>query len=481
MVGTTVDLQNTIIQYTADGVETEYTYPFYIPTQEDIQVYVTLSGQPVDPEADILVLNVDYTVQDAGNDNGGTITLTTAAANDATVTLSRNVLIENTTEYADVRNFNGQNLDNDFQKIYLILQQLNSYYQDRGLSIKINSYVPDTGLTQLDFLQQGYIWRGGPNNTIVAAELEEDPDVSTLRSELENEGNGTAGSLIVGYWDNVFSAGTTVYDYLHALAAAPASATDGARRVGFYDNLTGAASSVTNALIRRSLYGVDTSVAANTITVTLDSSYTSYKTGDEIKVKVANANTGATTININGIGSVAVVRDLGALIDNELLANGVYTLVYNGTAFVVQNPSDAYYGCTVYITTPQSLTINTPNLVQFDTIESDLNSIFNTTTHQFLPTRAGWYEFKSFAYNAVASGTQASAFAYLYKNNVEYKHSGNSFYNSGATNGFVLQSIEMYLTPGDYATIFFNPVSFSGPPTISGQQTAWAQMHYIGR
>lgn len=80
----------------------------------------------------------------------------------------------------------------------------------------------------------------------------------------------------------------------------------------------------------------DTSVSANTITATTVTgtaiNYSANKT--ILLVKVANTNTGATTININGLGAKAVTQQSTvALTAGMLVAGGEYFLAYDGTQF----------------------------------------------------------------------------------------------------------------------------------------------------
>lgn len=86
-------------------------------------------------------------------------------------------------------------------------------------------------------------------------------------------------------------------------------------------------------------YGVDTSGVANTITVAVDALVVAYVTGLPISVKVANSNTTATTININGIGSANVTRGSGTpLFANDVQAGYIGLLNYDGTEFQLLNP-----------------------------------------------------------------------------------------------------------------------------------------------
>jgi hypothetical protein len=87
------------------------------------------------------------------------------------------------------------------------------------------------------------------------------------------------------------------------------------------------------------IYGVDSSVSANTLTVTLSPAITSYTAGMEFNIKVANTNSGASTININGLGAKNIKLSSGANpTAGDLLANAISILFYDGTNFQLLNP-----------------------------------------------------------------------------------------------------------------------------------------------
>lgn len=53
-----------------------------------------------------------------------------------------------------------------------------------------------------------------------------------------------------------------------------------------------------------------------------------------LRVKFTNANTGASTININGLGAIAIKKSVTtALAAGDILAGGIYDLTYDGTNF----------------------------------------------------------------------------------------------------------------------------------------------------
>lgn len=78
----------------------------------------------------------------------------------------------------------------------------------------------------------------------------------------------------------------------------------------------------------------------NTILATLSTTIDDYETGATFNLTPANNNTAAVTIDIDGEGVKAIILlDGSALVGGELLTTGNYQLYYNGTAFVVLNPS----------------------------------------------------------------------------------------------------------------------------------------------
>ena len=220
--------QTTIIQYYGDAIETDFVVPFFCPTEPDgnpnLDVYVTLQGEEPNPELDIKEYGVDYTFTQDPTDpinNGGTLTFLPGKIPpfDSVVTLNRDIQASLDVQFSNAQNFSGANLDAALDKLLLITQQVKTYALNRNLSYKVNALQPDTNIeanTQLPQLLPQEIWIGSVDG-VVAATLEENPDVSTLRSELANNSPGTDGAGLVGYYDTVTPAQTTVRDFLNNL------------------------------------------------------------------------------------------------------------------------------------------------------------------------------------------------------------------------------------------------------------------------
>lgn len=87
-----------------------------------------------------------------------------------------------------------------------------------------------------------------------------------------------------------------------------------------------------------------TAAGTNTLTATLSPALAAYFAGLVVYIVAANANTGAVTLNLNGLGAKSIVNyDLSAVVSGEIEAGAMLTLVYDGTRFIWAN---APYGPT---------------------------------------------------------------------------------------------------------------------------------------
>ena len=88
-------------------------------------------------------------------------------------------------------------------------------------------------------------------------------------------------------------------------------------------------------------YLVD-SGTANTYVVTFPTGVipASYTAGLSVVMKVTNSNTGASTVNVNGLGAKSILNSDGsALTNNQMPANSVVPLIYDGTQFLLVSGS----------------------------------------------------------------------------------------------------------------------------------------------
>lgn len=85
-------------------------------------------------------------------------------------------------------------------------------------------------------------------------------------------------------------------------------------------------------------YGADAQ-STDTYVISLVPALTAYTAGLQIIFKANTANTGAASINVNGLGAKTIVKRVNtALANNDILANMFCLLIYDGTNFVLMNP-----------------------------------------------------------------------------------------------------------------------------------------------
>jgi hypothetical protein len=79
---------------------------------------------------------------------------------------------------------------------------------------------------------------------------------------------------------------------------------------------------------------IGTIAGTDTITGSLTPNLTSYVAGQTFRFVAANTNTGAVTINVNGLGAKSITKNgTNALSAGDLTANAAYQITYDGTQF----------------------------------------------------------------------------------------------------------------------------------------------------
>ena len=118
------------IQYTGDGSQTAFTYPFPIFVDADMEVY---------EDTTLKTLTTHYTVSGAGNSSGGTVTFVTAPANGITVTLKRNIAIARTSDFQESGEFRSKVINDELDTLTASLQQV-----DDGVSRSLRLSATDS-------------------------------------------------------------------------------------------------------------------------------------------------------------------------------------------------------------------------------------------------------------------------------------------------------------------------------------------------
>jgi hypothetical protein len=85
---------------------------------------------------------------------------------------------------------------------------------------------------------------------------------------------------------------------------------------------------------------IATVTGTDTLTGTLTPALSAYATGNKFSFIAVNTNTGAATINLNGLGAKNITKSgTTALIAGDIVSGQVYPIEYDGTRFQLINPS----------------------------------------------------------------------------------------------------------------------------------------------
>ncbi len=123
------------IQYTGDGAQTVFTYPFPVFKDIDIEVY---------QDAVLKSPGTDYTVSGAGNSGGGSITFITAPASGAMITIRRNIAVKRTSDFQVSGEFRADVINDELDYQTAALQQIEA---DISRSLRLGP--TDSGTTTL--------------------------------------------------------------------------------------------------------------------------------------------------------------------------------------------------------------------------------------------------------------------------------------------------------------------------------------------
>jgi hypothetical protein len=118
-----------------------------------------------------------------------------------------------------------------------------------------------------------------------------------------------------------------------------------------YDDVTGSLTGPDDVLaipanIQNGAYtSADDTGAANAYAITLSPAPVAYVKYQRFSFKALNNNTGASTLNVNGLGAVSIVYPGGsALSSGAILAGAVYQVVYDGSKFEIVGGSSSSSG-----------------------------------------------------------------------------------------------------------------------------------------
>jgi hypothetical protein len=171
--------------------------------------------------------------------------------------------------------------------------------------------------------------------------------------------------------------------------------------------------------------GVDTG-SVNAYIITFTANFTAYTDGIVIYWIPSNANTAASTINVNGLGAISIINQNGsALSAGQLVANQVAVIMYKAGSFqLISSGLASSASQTLFVARRsvgagnQVVTNNATTTVIFDTEDVDQGGNFNNATGIYTAPTAGVYSFScSLRLFSNASAGQLGSNPYFSKNN----------------------------------------------------------------
>ena len=102
-----------LVRLVADGIETIFDYPFPIFASEDLRVYIDGAEQAS-----------GFTISGAGNTNGGSVTFAAAPAQNAIITLKRDLPIERLTDFLEGGDFSAASINTELDFLIATVQQV---------------------------------------------------------------------------------------------------------------------------------------------------------------------------------------------------------------------------------------------------------------------------------------------------------------------------------------------------------------------
>lgn len=189
-------------------------------------------------------------------------------------------------------------------------------------------------------------------------------------------------------------------------------------------------------------YAVTTG-SANAYVASFTPAVASLVAGLAVKVVANFTNTGPATLNINGLGAIAIKvigpAGLANLVSGEIVSGCAYDLVYNGTSLQLMNPSNETPLLARVHFNPggagQTLASNTITQLNFDATTYDPYAMWNSGTFRFTAPVTGKYAVAgSIVVQNGETNKNLSLLAYV--NSAPISLFGyNDFFTNGATTG----------------------------------------------
>jgi len=121
------------VQYTADGAQTIFAYPFPIFDAADLEIFFDDGGTPA-----------SHTISGVGNSSGGTVTFDAPPANGTRITIRRDMPVARNTDFQEGGDFRASVINEELDKLTMFVQTVDSVSKD---SLRQNTHDIDTDMT----------------------------------------------------------------------------------------------------------------------------------------------------------------------------------------------------------------------------------------------------------------------------------------------------------------------------------------------
>ena len=356
------------VRYTATDMQTEFAIPFPFINNSDLSVW---------QNGVLLVLTTDYTLAGEQTTSGGTLTLNVGASLNDMIVIQDLMVIDRTSIYTPtISALTGSQLNEDFNRDvimirdttttvnYLMLQYAPYALISQDIDVTVDRLIP--------ILPPLSTWQKNADNTaIIAVSLPTSvvgvdgsfTDGNRLTSTNLIPGNNyiqqtdlqVIGDTLTSISSNLILTGTNDVravtngnvilspgGYVSIDGALwPTSGAAAGKAPVFVNSTQLSFQFVANAQSLQDntyIYADDTGTT-NTFQIALNPPLASYVEGQTVYFKAANPNTGASTLNVNGLGAVALYKNYNAQLANaDILAGQIVQATYDGATFQLDSP-----------------------------------------------------------------------------------------------------------------------------------------------
>jgi len=235
----TVTSNNPLVHITATAGQQLFAANFEILRAEDAKVYQRIDGDPSNPIGTALELNVDYTITGVDNPTGFNVNLLVGANENDLITIDRDMSLDRETSFEESGTFTAKDLDEEFDKQTMMVQQVYSLIKQRGLTYNVDIDAKEGQLT-IPELEAAEFWSANSEGNLVAVKIE-NTDVDALRSELSSQTELAPGSDDIGCWNVKTNTGQTLtelIDYVQSQQVIPTGSFIQAGATSYYGQFT---------------------------------------------------------------------------------------------------------------------------------------------------------------------------------------------------------------------------------------------------